>query len=107
MTQSDVSHVPVASQAARPTGWLALLNGPQTMGRGPAFWTGFILVTAAAAIYPLFVDPWTVGHTAYFFTWVFMALGLCLLWGYAGALSRSEGHQYELQSLMRISYSVF
>jgi len=67
--------------------WLGLLNGPQTLGRGPGFWIGFVLSVLAAAAYPLFSDGWTVGNTAYFFTWIFMALGLCLIWGYAGALS--------------------
>lgn len=73
----------------RPRRWslLRLLNGPQTMGRGPVFWTGFALAVAAAVAYPLFSDGWTVGNTAYFFTWTFMAMGLCLIWGYTGALS--------------------
>ena len=64
-----------------------LLNGPQTMGRGPAFWTGFVVVVLAAAAYPSFTDGWTVGNTVYFFNWIFMALGLSLIWGYGGALS--------------------
>ncbi|MDX6750075.1 branched-chain amino acid ABC transporter permease (plasmid) [Geminicoccaceae bacterium 1502E] len=57
------------------------------MGRGRFFWSGFALVVLIAAIYPLFADGWTVGNVAYFLTWVFMALGLCLIWGHAGALS--------------------
>ena len=57
------------------------------MGRGPVFWSGFGLVALAAVIYPMFSDGWTVGNTAYFFVWTFMAIGLCLIWGYAGALS--------------------
>jgi branched-chain amino acid transport system permease protein len=66
---------------------LSRLNGPQTMGSGPIFWSIFGLVVIAAAAYPLFADGYTVGNTAYFFVWVFMALGLCLIWGYGGALS--------------------
>ena len=66
---------------------LRLLNGPQTLGRGPVFWSGFAVVSVLAAIYPLFADGWTVGNIAYFFTWTFMAMGLCLIWGYAGSLS--------------------
>lgn len=65
----------------------APFEGPQTLGRGPLFWAGFVLVLALAAAYPLVSDGYTVGNIAYFFTWCFMALGLCLIWGYGGALS--------------------
>lgn len=67
--------------------FLGRLEGPQTMGRGPAFWIGFLVVLGAACAYPAFSDGYTVGNTVYFFTWVFMALGLSLIWGYGGALS--------------------
>lgn len=63
------------------------LEGPQTAGRGPWFWTGFVIVLILAAAYPLTTDGYTVGNTIYFFNWTFMALGLCLIWGYTGALS--------------------
>jgi urea transport system permease protein len=66
---------------------LSLLNGPQTMGRGPVFWSFFGLAVLVGLAFPLFSDGYTVGNTAYFFVWVFMALGLCLIWGYGGALS--------------------
>ncbi|MDT3380100.1 branched-chain amino acid ABC transporter permease [Labrys neptuniae] len=67
--------------------FLGCLEGPQTMGRGPSFWIGFLMVLAAACAYPAFSDGYTVGNTVYFFTWAFMALGLSLIWGYGGALS--------------------
>ena len=63
------------------------LEGPQTMGRGPAFWALIGLAVVAAAIYPAFADAWTVGNAAYFMVWTFMAMGLSVIWGYAGALS--------------------
>jgi ABC-type branched-subunit amino acid transport system permease subunit len=66
---------------------LSLLNGPQTLGRGRLFWGAFVVTVLAACGYPLVADGYTVGNTAYFFLWVFMALGLCLIWGYGGALS--------------------
>lgn len=72
------------------TGLLAMfrrLEGPQTVGRGPAFWSLFALVLVAALAYPLFSDGYTVGNTVYFFVWVFIALSLCLIWGYGGSLS--------------------
>ncbi|WP_181703769.1 branched-chain amino acid ABC transporter permease [Chthonobacter albigriseus] len=66
---------------------LGRLEGPQTMGRGKGFWAGFVVVLIAACGYPLTTDGYTVGNTVYFFNWVFMALGLSLIWGYGGALS--------------------
>jgi len=66
---------------------LSRLEGPQTLGRGKLFWGGLAAVVALAALYPQTADSYTVGNTIYFFNWVFMALGLCLIWGYGGALS--------------------
>ena len=67
--------------------WLSRLEGPQTVGRGRGFWVAFAAVVLAAVIYPMFVDGWTVGNTAYFLVWTFMAMGLGVIWGYAGSLS--------------------
>jgi ABC-type branched-subunit amino acid transport system permease subunit len=67
--------------------FLRHLEGPQTVGRGPAFWALFAVVLAVALAYPLFSDGYTVGNTVYFFVWVFIALSLCLIWGYGGSLS--------------------
>jgi branched-chain amino acid transport system permease protein len=67
--------------------FLRRLEGPQTVGRGRAFWTVFAIVLACACAYPLVADGYTVGNTAYFFVWVFIALSLCLIWGYGGSLS--------------------
>ena len=67
--------------------WLSRLEGPQTMGRGPAFWVAAGAVLVAAIAYPAFADDWTVGNAAYFMVWSFMAMGLCVVWGYCGALS--------------------
>jgi len=65
----------------------ALLNGPQTMGRGRAFWIGAVVVLIIAAAYPQFAEKFSIANTAYFGVWVFMALGLSLIWGYGGTLS--------------------
>jgi urea transport system permease protein len=66
---------------------LKLVNGPQTVGNGVPFWVAFLVVLAGALAYPAFADPYDVGNFAYFLIWVFMALGLCLMWGYCGMLS--------------------
>jgi len=67
--------------------FLKRLEGPQTMGKGPLFWTAFAVVLAAALAYPLFADGYDVGNNIYFLNWTFMALGLSLIWGYGGSLS--------------------
>ncbi|SFI01938.1 branched-chain amino acid ABC transporter permease [Bradyrhizobium sp. cf659] len=72
------------------TGFLSLfrrLEGPQTVGRGRTFWLLFAIVLLIAIAYPLFSDGYTVGNTVYFFVWVFIALSLCVIWGYGGSLS--------------------
>ncbi len=90
---SPLSHNPSLIEAAPAqklnslTLWLSRLEGPQTIGRGKGFWIAFALAVLAASIYPLFVDGWTVGNTAYFLVWTFMAMGLGVIWGYAGSLS--------------------
>ena len=60
---------------------LKTFEGPQTLGRGRRFWTGFAVVLVAAIIYPLFSDGYTVGNNVYFLNWTFMAMGLSLIWG--------------------------
>lgn len=65
----------------------SLLDGAQTLGRGPAFWLSFLAIVVAAAALPSFVDAFIVTNLTYFLVWTFMALGLSLIWGYTGILS--------------------
>lgn len=88
----------------RLTNWIRLLNGSQTLGRGRGFWAGFLLIVVLAGLYPAFTDAWAVGNTAYFFCWIFMALGLSLIWGYSGALSFGQTAFSELP-VMRMASS--
>ena len=67
--------------------WLSRLEGPQTMGRGPAFWAAMAVLVLAACIYPAFSNDYAVGNVAYFMVWTFMAMGLGVVWGYCGSLS--------------------
>lgn len=64
-----------------------LINGPQTLGSTRVFWIPFVLALLAAVLYPMFADGYDVGNMAYLLTWVFMAMGLCLIWGYGGMMS--------------------
>lgn len=66
---------------------LRALDGPQTIGNGRAFWVAFAVVLAGVLAYPLTADPYDVGNSAYFAIWIFMALGLSLMWGYTGIMS--------------------
>lgn len=66
---------------------LSLVNGPQTSGNGRGFWLTFLTVLAVALIYPIFADSYDVGNFSYFLIWIFMALGLSLIWGYGGMLT--------------------
>ncbi len=83
----DADPRPAAARRSAPSVWFARLQGPQTMGRGPAFWAAMAALGLAAALYPAFSDDYTVGNAAYFMVWTFMAMGLGVVWGYAGALS--------------------
>ena len=89
MSGPEITLVEDAAAESRPRvrQWLARLEGEQTIGRGPVFWGLVAIAIGAAAIYPLFSDGYSVGNTAYFLVWTFMAMGLCVIWGYGGALS--------------------
>ena len=67
--------------------FFSLVNGPQTFGNSRGFWMAAVAVLVAALLFPQFGDSYTVGNFAYFGVWVFMALGLSLIWGYGGMLS--------------------
>ena len=54
---------------------------------GPGVLVLLLVVLAAALVYPVFADSYDVGNFSYFLIWIFMALGLCLMWGYGGMLS--------------------
>ncbi len=63
------------------------LDGPAEIGRGPLFWTLFLLATAALLAYPAVGSVFTMSNFANFALYVPMGLGLGLLWGYGGVLS--------------------
>ncbi len=69
------------------TQYVGRLNGAQTLGKGPGFWLSMATILAAALAFPLFASSYEVGNFAYFFVWLFMAMGLCLMWGYGGIMS--------------------
>jgi branched-chain amino acid transport system permease protein len=69
---------------------LALLHGPQELGRTPLFWAGFVLACAALLSAPQWLDGYDLLNFSYMLSTVFLAMGLCLIWGFAGILSLGQ-----------------
>lgn len=67
--------------------FLLLAEGDQTLGRGRHFWLYWSAVVIAFAAFGAAGDSFSVGNATYLLLWVFMAMGLCVLWGCAGVLS--------------------
>lgn len=65
----------------------ARINGPQTFGTSPLFWSMFTVVVVLAALYPLFGEPYAVSNFGYLLAWTFLGLSVCILWGYTGVFS--------------------
>jgi len=70
--------------------YLGPLNGPQTMGRGIPFWVGFLVIVAVLALGPEFLSRYQIINFSNFLISGFMALSLCLIWGYCGVLSLGQ-----------------
>ncbi|MFT3801485.1 MAG: branched-chain amino acid ABC transporter permease [Burkholderiaceae bacterium] len=66
------------------------LNGPQTLGRGPLFWSGFVACVVLFALSPLVLGRFQVINLSNFMIFSLLALSLCLIWGYAGILSLGQ-----------------
>lgn len=67
------------------------LAGPNEMGRHWGFWVGFLAVTAAGAAAPDYLSRYELLNVSNFLTNVFLALGLCVMWGFCGILSLGQG----------------
>lgn len=71
------------------SGFVRLLNGPQTMGRGWLFWGAFAVLVIVAYLAPtqLGIKPYKVNE---FLISGFLAASLSILWGYGGILSLGQ-----------------
>lgn len=67
--------------------FLEQLNGPQTFGASTGFWGSLGLVVVLAAVYPFFAEAYAVSNFGYLLAWTFLALSVCILWGYTGVFS--------------------
>jgi len=76
-------------QKSRLLGFVSLLNGPQTMGRGWLFWGSFAVFVMLAYLAPthLGIKPYKVNE---FLVSAFLAASLSILWGYGGILSLGQ-----------------
>lgn len=64
-----------------------LLDGPLTFFNGPAYWLVAVSVAAFVLAFPLFGSTFAVSNLTSFYLNLPLAMGLALLWGYAGILS--------------------
>lgn len=63
------------------------LEGPNTFGNSLPFWGVFAVAVLALAVFPMTTDPFTIQTTTQYFALAFLALSLCVVWGYCGVLS--------------------
>src|SRR5262249_38718860 len=67
------------------------LNGPQTSGRSPVFWAGVLAVIGLGVAAPDFLSGYDLVNLSGFLLLLFLAMGLCLIWGFCGILSLGQG----------------
>lgn len=84
----------------------ARLEGPNTVGNSRLFWAGFGVVLALVLAYPLVRGAYAASQLTLYYTYVFLALSLSLVWGYTGILSFGQvvffgvaGYSYGIISL--------
>ena len=66
---------------------LALINGPQDVGKSKGFWISFSVICLWFVIFPLLFGSFAAYDTSYLLINIPLALGVSLLWGYGGILS--------------------
>jgi ABC-type branched-subunit amino acid transport system permease subunit len=64
-----------------------LLSGPEDIGQSVWFWIGFAALIIFFFYYPAVITEFAASSISYYLLNIPLALGLCLLWGYAGILS--------------------
>ena len=64
-----------------------LFSGPEDIGQSAYFWFAFVALIAFLLYYPRIISEFESSSIAFYLLNIPIALGLCLLWGYAGVLS--------------------
>lgn len=70
--------------------WLGNLNGDQDIGRSVGFWLAFLAIVAAGVLAPEYLSRYQLLNLSNFLGSGFLALSLCLIWGYCGILSLGQ-----------------
>jgi branched-chain amino acid transport system permease protein len=66
---------------------LSSFEGRRTIGNSRWFWAGFLISVLLVLAYPLIAGAYNVIQMTAFLIWIFVALSLTLIWGYAGIFS--------------------
>lgn len=69
---------------------LGVINGPLEPARSAPFWAGFVAVVIVLALMPELLSRYELLNFSNFLTNIFLALGLCLIWGFSGILSLGQ-----------------
>ncbi len=69
---------------------LGPVNGPLEPARSLPFWLFFLAVVVVLAVLPGLLSRYDLLNLSNIFSNVFLALGLCLIWGFAGILSLGQ-----------------
>jgi ABC-type branched-subunit amino acid transport system permease subunit len=69
---------------------ICLINGEQEIGHSAFFWICAIAVAIGLIALPEFVSAYALLNYSYILSTVFLALGLCLIWGFGGILSLGQ-----------------
>ena len=70
--------------------YLGRFVGPQEIGRNQVFWLAVLAVIGAGAAAPEYFSRYELLNFSYILTSAFLALGLCLMWGFCGILSLGQ-----------------
>ncbi len=70
--------------------FLGPVNGPLEPARSLPFWILFLAVVVLLAVLPSFLSRYDLLNLNNMLSNVFLALGLCLIWGFAGILSLGQ-----------------
>jgi ABC-type branched-subunit amino acid transport system permease subunit len=74
--------------------WLRLfarVNGPQTFGSSSMFWSGVVCLIAVGTMLPYLLSGYELVNLTGFVLMLFLAMGLCFIWGFCGILSLGQG----------------
>jgi ABC-type branched-subunit amino acid transport system permease subunit len=71
--------------------WLGLFNGPQTIGHSLPFWSAVLGVIGLGIAVPYILGGYQLVNFTGFGIMLFLAMGLCLIWGFCGILSLGQG----------------